>query len=118
MPKFRVDINQGEWVRDIDARTTTDALDEAKKDPTYPKQVDDVSIKKMPSAPVPNQLIVDFAENHPHLQQAINILEDEHEKMLAGTYHEDNDNSEYLFEVFAQAVYGEDIFKWRNKHSG
>lgn len=36
------------------------------------------------------------------------------DSVVAGTYHEDNDDDVYMFEEVMQAVFGEGYFSWEN----
>lgn len=45
------------------------------------------------------------------------IMEKEIDEIVGGTYHEDNDNSQYVYEEVAKAIYGEEYFKWINKNT-
>lgn len=47
--------------------------------------------------------------------EVINNAESEVDDILAGTYHEDNDDAQYMYEAVMQAVYGKKYFEWKNK---
>lgn len=37
------------------------------------------------------------------------------DSIVNGTYHEDNDNAHYAYELIMTEVFGKDYFKWENK---
>lgn len=50
----------------------------------------------------------------PELASVIRIFENIHQEIEDGTYHEDNDNTQYIYEEIASALYGPNYFKWLN----
>lgn len=39
------------------------------------------------------------------------------DSVIEGSYHEDNDDAQYMFEAVMQAVFGEDYFSWENEET-
>lgn len=54
---------------------------------------------------------------NPDFTSLIKNLESTMDQVVSGDYHEDNDDSYYLWEDAMKAVYGEKVFNWWNKNT-
>jgi hypothetical protein len=53
---------------------------------------------------------------NPDFSGVIKQLEETMDEIVAGTYHSDNDDKQYIWEEAMTIVYGKDIFKWYNEN--
>jgi len=51
------------------------------------------------------------------LSSVESMCEDIVEQVVKGTYHEDNDDAQYMYEEVMCSMYGSDFFKWFNKNA-
>ena len=54
---------------------------------------------------------------NPDLSKVIQLFEEMHTEILLDEFHEDSDNKQYIFETIAEALYGDDYFKWFNENA-
>ena len=53
---------------------------------------------------------------NPNFSTLIGNLEETMDSIVDGTYHEDNDDTQYVWEDAMKEVYGKDVFDWFNEN--
>lgn len=75
------------------------------------------SIFRQPSKESEEELPTPTVQDDIDWSEVIENAKSEVEEVLNGEYHEDNDNTQYMYEAVMQAVYGKDYFKWLNQNT-
>lgn len=104
--------------KDIKPHVIKDITEEIKKELTVSPKVEDMSIedlekiiaeKKKVLTTVPPKL------ETPDLEKLERIIEEHMQTVADGSYHEDDDDKQFIFEEAIQAYYGKAIWTWYNK---